>query len=123
MDTKNISLNTYFNPIPTLTDSDDPYHKILHILHKIFKNFMNESNFNNKTYAQNALLHYQYIRSEYTLPKGKYIRWINKKDPYDLKLRVGGIIIDDNGKIIIVRANNKNFSILKKNIYTFLKIK
>ena len=63
---------------------------------KVFDNFMRyEKNIENKNNAKKILEDYEFIDVE-DLKKGDFIRYFNLRRFYDLKLVIGGTILDPN---------------------------
>lgn len=58
---------------------------------------------------------YRYIDELVQLQYGRYIRWINLKDPENLKLRNGGILCE-------IKIDNNIILVLKNNINRFFQI-
>ena len=77
------------------------------------KNILKKLNLDQKTFNLliKKLKNYRYIDELPELKDGSYIRWISLKNPYNVKLTNGGIVIEikvHNNGIIIVCKNNLN---------------
>lgn len=70
---------------------------------------------------------YRYVDDLSDIQYGRYIRWINLKDPDNIKLTTGGIIIDikilQNGIHVVCKNNkNKRFQIKIDECFIFQKL-
>ena len=70
---------------------------------------------------------YRYVDDLSDIQYGRYIRWINLKDPDNIKLTTGGIIIDikilANGiHVVCKNNNNKRFQIKIDECFIFQKL-
>tara|TARA_B100001094_G_scaffold328186_1_gene388042 strand:+ start:1524 stop:1928 length:405 start_codon:yes stop_codon:yes gene_type:complete len=112
MTTKTIKLDKpYLKNIYNL-EKEKKYAK--DIITNVYERWMNESNYNHLQYALEALEEYRYVAPKYVIPNGRYIRYIDLKDPYDAKLRLGGFVIYDNGYSVTFMNRGKFIKINKK---------
>jgi hypothetical protein len=88
-------------------DSLDDIEEIRQLaIDKVFSNFMRyEKNIENKKNAEKILESYEFIDVDY-LKKGDFVRYFNLRCFYDLKLVIGGTILDpnikDTGELLIL---------------------
>ena len=76
------------------------------------ENIINDLNLTKKQSKKilDKLIDYRYIDEIPDLVEGRYIRWINLKNPYDIKLTTGGILceIKMEDYVSLVMKNNMN---------------
>lgn len=76
------------------------------------ENIVNDLNLTKKESKKilDKLIDYRYIDEIPDLVEGRYIRWINLKNPYDIKLTTGGILceIKMEDYVSLVMKNNMN---------------
>tara|TARA_B100001059_G_C17794053_1_gene561952 strand:+ start:560 stop:985 length:426 start_codon:yes stop_codon:yes gene_type:complete len=81
-------------------------------INKDKKNIINDLNLTKKESKKilDKLSEYRYIDEIPDLVEGRYIRWINLKNPYDIKLTNGGILceIKMEDYVSLVMKNNMN---------------
>ena len=82
--------------------------------------FVSETNTNTYEYATNALDNYCYVPSKYTLWHGRYIRYLDTSSPFEIKLKLGGFMVSDNGYTVEFRRDKKTFRIDRRNKLFFM---
>ena len=93
------------------------------VIDKTFNKFQNESNYNTKEYATDILLNdYTYIPNDTVLSEGRYIRYLDLKNPLEIKLRIGGFLLSDNGYTVHLKGPKKIFRVSKRNSLFFSQI-
>ena len=93
------------------------------VLENTFNKFMNEENYNNLDYALTTLLgKYVYIENDYLVPQGKYIRYLDLRDTTNIKLRIGGFVLNDNGYSVSIKGFKKCIKFSKKNVLIFIQL-
>tara|TARA_B100000282_G_C31500846_1_gene384831 strand:- start:104 stop:529 length:426 start_codon:yes stop_codon:yes gene_type:complete len=75
----------------------------------------------------NKLKEYRYVDDLTTIQYGRYIRWINLKDPANIKLTTGAIIIDikileDGIHLVCKNFRNRKFQIKIDECFIFQKL-
>ena len=112
--------NNYQNNILNLEDEKQ---KTVDAINNIYSLNMNENNKNNSDYALDALSDkYKIVPNKYTLVAGSYIRYIDTANYKDMKLRVGGFVLSDNGFSIVYKSNNRCVKLNKKHCIIFVYI-
>ena len=101
--------------------------KIISIINEIYKPYeLFKENIENKQRCLEILLNnYQYyVPDENFLVAGDYIRYVGKKCNYgnNLKIKVGGFLLDEDNKNIRIINNNRILKLSKKNNYIFRKL-
>ena len=84
------------------------------IINNIYSRFINEKNANNRDYALNVLKDYRYVPKGYIIPAGRYIRYIDTKNHNDMKLKLGGFVINDNKYSLVYKTTKDRFVKLDK---------
>ena len=111
--TKNIKLNQNYQPN---IESLEKEQKVTNeIINNIYSRFISEDNANNREYALNALNDYRYIRNDYIIPCGRFVRYIDTKDHNNMKLKLGGFVTSDNGYSFVYKSCAGDQRIVKVN--------
>ena len=63
-----------------------------------------------------------YIPNDTLLSEGRYIRYLDMRNPLDIKLRIGGFLLSDNGYTISLKGPEKSFRVSKKTSLFFSQI-
>lgn len=92
---------------------------------KVFERFMNyDKNIENKEEALEELENYQYLYID-DLKPGDFVRYFNTKIFYNLKLCLGGVVINNNYEnkgLVLIKSPVKKYLVVKSKIF-FKKIK
>lgn len=106
-----------------ITDIEKEKRQVYDVIQNTFSKFINEENYNTMDYAMETLIdNYAYVSSNIVLSQGRYIRYLDLKDPMSIKLRLGGFVINDNGYTLCLKGPEKQFKVSKKNILIFSQI-
>ena len=121
MTTKTIKLDKkYQDNIQNLKLEAD---KVQEIIQNTFSKFQNEDNFNSMEYALDILPdNFVYVPNDTLLSEGRYIRYLDMRNPLDIKLRIGGFLLSDNGYTIALKGPEKTFRVSKKTSLFFSEI-
>lgn len=93
------------------------------VIENTFNKFMNEANHNTMEYAYDVLQDdYVYVPNNTILTSGKYIRYLDLKNPMEIKLRIGGFVTTDNGYTVSIRGIERSFRVSKRNALFFSQI-
>lgn len=96
---------------------------VIQIIQNTFDKFQNESNFNSMEYALDILPEeFVYVPNNTLLSSGRYIRYLDMRDPLEIKLRIGGFLLSDNGYTISLKGPEKTFRVSKKTSLFFSQI-
>ena len=96
---------------------------VIKVIKNTFEKFPNESNFNSMEYALDVLPdEFVYIPNDTLLSEGRYIRYLDMRNPLDIKLRLGGFLLSDNGYTISLKGPEKTFRVSKKKSLFFSQI-
>ena len=96
---------------------------IIQVIKNTFEKFQNESNFNSMEYALDVLPEeFVYVPNDTFLSEGRYIRYLDMRSPLDIKLRIGGFLLSDNGYTINLKGPEKTFRVSKKTSLFFSQI-
>ena len=111
----------YQNNIIDLTQEEE---QISNILNNTFKKYSSETNLNTYDYSLNTLQsEYVYVKNDVILANGKYIRYLDMKNPMEIILRIGGFVKTDNGySVTIICPNKEIYKINKRKHIFFTKI-
>ena len=111
----------YQNNIIDLTQEEE---QINNILNNTFKKYSSETNLNTYDYSLNTLQsEYVYVKNDVILANGKYIRYLDMKNPMEIILRIGGFVKTDNGySVTIICPNKEIYKINKRKHIFFTKI-
>ena len=63
-----------------------------------------------------------YIENDYLVPQGKYIRYLDLRDTTNIKLRIGGFVLNDNGYSVSIKGFKKCIKFSKKNVLIFIQL-
>ena len=92
---------------------------------KVFERFMNyDKNVKNKEEALEELENYQYLYID-DLKPGDFVRYFNSKIFYNMKLCLGGVVINNNYEnkgLVLIKSPIKKYIVVKSKIF-FKKIK
>ena len=121
MTTKTIKLSKkYQENIQDLKKEQD---LVRQVIQSTFEKFQNESNFNSMEYALDVLPEeFVYVPNNTLLSEGRYIRYLDMRDPMEIKLRIGGFLLSDNGYTISLKGPEKTFRVSKKKSLFFSQI-
>ena len=121
-----ISNGKHLKPIVSMIQE---YEIVKHVLLNIFERFMNEHNANEYQECLESLQEYRYIKSDYSVPDGRFIRYIDVSKPQKMKIKSGGFVIEDMGYGIKIKsvveyenAPPNIFNIRKDKHMVFMKI-
>ena len=92
------------------------------IINNIYNRFINEKNLNNREYALQVLKDYRYVPNKYVVPAGRYIRYIDTTNEKDMKLKLGGFVINDNKYSLTFKTNDKFVKLNKRHCIMFVSI-
>lgn len=96
---------------------------VIEIVQNTFHKFQNETNYNSMEYALDVLPEeYVYVPNDRILSEGRYIRYLDMRNPLEIKLRIGGFLISDNGYTISLKGPDKTFRVSKKTSLFFSQI-
>ena len=86
----------------------------------LYTKFKSESNLNTLYYSRKVLNGYCYVPSQYTIWVGRYCRYLCLNDIMNIKMKVGGFVINDNGYTVTIKQNKKIFKVEKNGKYWFM---
>lgn len=112
MSTKTIVIND-FPPIQDIAYELERTRKVLTDL--LSKRFRSETNTNTLDYAMDALDGYCYVPLNQRLWLGRYARYLSLENPKEIKLRLGGFVVADNGYTVSLKQTDEKFVRVKKN--------
>ena len=93
------------------------------IIENTFSKFQNENNYNVMEYALDILVdNFTYVSNDTYITPGKYVRYLDMKNPLDIKLRIGGFALADNGYTVTLKGSDNSFRVSKKNGIFFTQI-
>ena len=117
------SIKIYKNYQTNITNIELEKNKVHEIIQNIYQLYFNESNINNKDYAIQSLLEeYKYVNNKYSINPGSYVRYIDTSNHKDMKLKLGGFVITDNGYSLVYKNDNRFVKLNKKHCILFVKI-
>lgn len=107
---------------PPLEDIDAENERLKTIVTDLLNRFPSENNTNTLDYALNVLEYYCYVPLKYTLWPGRYVRYLNTSDAFNMKLKLGGFVLNDNGYTVTLRNINSNrtFKVNKRDSIWFM---
>ena len=121
MATKTIKLSKKYQD--NIQDFKKEQDTVRQIVQSTFEKFQNESNFNSMEYALDVLPEeFVYVPNSTLLSEGRYIRYLDMRDPLEIKLRIGGFLLSDNGYTISLKGPEKTFRVSKKTSLFFSQI-
>lgn len=92
---------------------------------KVFERFMHyDKNIENKEEALEELENYQYLYID-DLNPGDFVRYFNSKIFYNMKLCLGGIVVNNNYEnkgLVLIKSPTKKYLVVKSKIF-FKKLK
>lgn len=115
MSQKTITINTYI--IQNVSEESKNTQKVIKDLYSKFKT---EENLNNHEYASEKLNGYAYIPNNFQLSNGRYVRYIDTTDAFNMILKVGGHVINDNGYTATLKNDHRIFKVSKKGKLFFM---
>lgn len=108
---------------PNIESLEDERNIVIESINNIYSLKLNENNENNRNYALNVLSDtYRYVPNKFLLIPGRYIRYIDTSDSNDMKLKLGGFVISDNGYSIVYKNTNRLVKLNKKHCILFVSI-
>jgi len=84
--------------------------------------FRSEHNTGTLEYAQEALDGYCYVPRDNRLWVGRYVRYLDMTNAYNMNLKKGGFCVADNGYTVKIRNNNKTFNVSRRSRLWFMVI-
>ena len=94
------------------------------VVYQVYRDVINyESNKINLQNTLEKLQNYKYCKEILVLKKGDYIRYLNSKYFYDIKLNLGGFVENIQGNLINVLVNNKFYKIRYDKNEIFIRLK
>lgn len=118
---KQIVLND--NYLPNIVCLKKIYDEIQEILKNVFEKYMNEKNSNEYTKVSTLLHEYRFIKKDWIIPNGRYIRYLDISNPFEIQLKKGGFVMYSS-KYIFKLHNQPcgKFTVGKENKIFFVKI-
>jgi hypothetical protein len=108
---------------PNITSLEHEKETVTNVIRNIYELHQNENNENNKEYALHCLADsYRYVHNKYSIVPGLYVRYIDTKDHTDMKVKLGGFVISDNGYSIVYKNANRFVKLNKKHCILFVSI-
>lgn len=95
------------------------------VIQNIYNRFMSESNLNHLHSALDALEGYRYVPRGFSIPSGRYIRYIDTTQHNDMPLKLGGFVLSDNGYSVVFKSSGFTERVVrlnKKHCIMFVKI-
>ena len=118
---KNIKI--YKNYQANISNIDVEKKKVQEVITNIYSLCINEANQNNKDYAEQSLIdEYKYVNSKYSINPGSYLRYIDTSNHKDMKVKLGGFVINDNGHSLVYKNDTRFVKLNKKHCILFVKI-
>lgn len=114
--------------IPPIVSMIQEYELVKETLWNIFERFMNEHNSNEYQYCLESLQEYRYVKNDYSIPEGRFVRYLNVSRPKKMVLKKGGIVVEDKGynltlkNVVDGEKGPKMFDLRKSSNLIFLKI-
>jgi len=105
MSVKQIQINTF----PPITNIQREITKTNCVVTEMLNRFPSEKNTNTLEYALEVLDGYCYVPVKLTLWIGRYVRYLNMSDSFDMKLKLGGFVVNDNGYTVTLKTNKNLF--------------
>ena len=97
--------------------------KVQEVINNIFSLCINEANQNNKDYAEQSLIDdYKYVNNKFSINPGSYLRYIDTSNHKDMKVKLGGFVIHDNGHSLVYKNDNRFVKLNKKHCVLFVRI-
>lgn len=108
---------------PNITNLEREKQTCIIVIENIYELCKNEANQNNKEYALECIADsYRYVPNKYMLIPGRYIRYIDTTDHTDMKVKLGGFVISDNGYSLVYKNENRFVKLNKKHCILFMSI-
>ena len=92
------------------------------IINDVYSRFKSEENENHRQYCIDKLENYIYVPKENKLWDGRNIRYIDTSNAFDMPLKLGGFLINDNGFVVTLKNNQRIFRVNKRGKYFFMNI-
>lgn len=86
----------------------------------LLNRFRSEQNTNTIEYATTALEYYCYVPIKHTLWSGRYVRYLSTSDTYNMKLKLGGFVMSDNGFTVTLVNEHRTFRVDKRKAVWFM---
>jgi hypothetical protein len=116
-------IKLYKNYQPHITNIEDEKQKTEEMIQNIYSLCINESNQNNRDYALSSLPEeYKYVSNKYSIVPGSYLRYIDTTNYKNMKLKLGGFVIHDNGHSLVYKNDNRFVKLNKKHCVLFVHI-
>ena len=118
---KNIFVKENYQP--AITNLEHEKQTTIDSIKNIYSLCKNENNQNNLEYSLISLSDtYKYVHKKFHLLPGSYIRYIDTSNHQDMKLKLGGFVISDNGYSIVFKNPNNFVKLNKKHCIIFVYI-
>lgn len=85
------------------------------VVQGIYERFMSEENCNHMQNALEALENYRYVPHGYSIPAGRYIRYIDTTSHFNMPLKLGGFVTGDNGYSVVFKSASETQRIVRLN--------
>ena len=118
---KNIKI--YKNYQANISNIEVEKTKVQDVIQNIYSLCINEANHNNKDYAELSLIdEYKYVNNKFSINPGSYLRYIDTTNYKDMKLKLGGFVINDNGYSLVYKNDHRFVKLNKKHCVLFVRI-
>jgi len=108
---------------PNISDLEKEKQICIDVIENIYQLHKNEANENNKEYALACLADtYRYVPNKFQLIPGRYVRYIDMSNYTDMKVKLGGFLISDNGYSIVYKSERRLVKLNKKHCILFMSI-
>lgn len=109
------------NVFPFIENINQEIQKTRDVLIDLFNRFLSEANTNTLDYALSALDGYCYVPLSFTLWPGRYARYLDTSNAFDIRVKMGGFVVNDNGyTITLINNNNRTFRVDKRKCVWFM---
>ena len=116
-DVKVIHTDSY----PPITSIQQEMETTRSVLEEMLQNkFKSEHNTNTLEYALKVLDSYCFVPNPFTCWHGRYIRYLDTTEPFEITLKLGGFLLSDNGYTVVLKNGNKNIKIDKRGKLFFM---
>tara|TARA_Y100000816_G_C25898085_1_gene468476 strand:- start:208 stop:615 length:408 start_codon:yes stop_codon:yes gene_type:complete len=115
-DTKIIFVNTF----PPIENVDKAKQETISIIDNVYNRFKSEKNENNRQLCIDKLEHYCYVPNKFKLWDGHNVRYIDTTNAWDMSLKLGGFVINDNGYTVVLKNHKRIFRVKKQGTHFFM---
>ena len=116
------SKTVYINTHPPITDIEKCKKDTTKIINDIYHRFVTEANENHRQNCLQKLEDYCFVNNKNKMWDGRHVRYVDTTNAFDMPLKLGGFLIDDNGYTVTLKNDKRIFRVRKQGKHFFMMI-